>query len=336
MSDRVLTFMAKLKALFAQTPADIPSTEGWLRVWKMLAQKYEREGMSAREAARAARRQFGNTTLLKQRQRESRTTMFFANVWRDVRYGVRQLAKTPVFTIVCVLTLALGVGANTAVFSVMHAVLMKMLPVEDASRVFYVHTTGYPDGASQTGDSNTSFSYPVYRALREQGGLQEVMTFIPMSTSGKAPVRVGTMPEEAAGDMVSGNYFRGLGVGTELGRGFVEKDEDDHTPVVVISESFWATHYAHSRDVLGKTLYIKSIPFTIVGVAAKGFEGTEGKLPLDLWISPAEQARVQCVGESGRGWHVPDRAKVLVHEADGPHGAGRQPGTGVGEGAGPL
>jgi predicted permease len=284
MADRALTFVAKLKALFAQRRADSAFDEEMKTHLEMLAEKYEREGMSAKEAARAARRQFGNTTLLKQRQRESRTTMFFANVWRDVRYGMRQLAKTPVFTIVCVLTLALGVGANTAVFSVMHAVLMKMLPVQDASHVFYLHTTGWPDGASQTGDQSTSFSYPVYRALREQSGLQEVMAFIPMSFSGKAPVRVGTVPEEAAGDMVSGNYFRGLGVGTELGRSFVKKDEDDHTPVTVISEKFWATHYGRSRDVIGKTLYIKSIPFTIVGVAIKGFEGTEGKLPLDFWI----------------------------------------------------
>jgi predicted permease len=284
MSDRTLTFVAKLKALFAQRRADTAFDEEMSTHLEMLAEKYEREGMSTKEAARAARRQFGNTTLLKQRQRESRTTMFFAKVWRDVRYGVRQLAKTPVFTIVCVLTLALGVGANTAVFSVMHAVLMKMLPVQDASCVFYLHTTGWPDGASQTGDSSTSFSYPVYRALREHSGLQEVMAFIPMSFSGKAPVRVSTVPEEAAGDMISGNYFRGLGVGMELGRGFVQKDEDDHTPVTVISEKFWATHFDRSRDVIGKTLYIKSVPFTIVGVAIKGFEGTEGKLPLDFWI----------------------------------------------------
>jgi predicted permease len=296
MSDRALTFVAKLKALFAQRRADTTFDEEMSTHLEMLAEKYEREGMSAREAARAARRQFGNTTLLKQRQRESRTTMFFVNVWRDARYGVRQLAKTPVFTIVCVLTLALGVGANTAVFSVMHAVLMKMLPVEDASRVFYLHTTGYPDGVSQTGDSNTSFSYPIYRALSERSGLQEVMAFIPMSSSGKAPVRVGTAPEEAAGDMVSGNYFSGLGVGTELGRGFVQKDEDDHTPVTVISESFWATHYGRSRDAIGKVLYIKSIPFTIVGVAMKGFEGTEGRLPLDFWIPLQSRAEFNAWG----------------------------------------
>ena len=284
MFDRALTFLAKLKGLVGQRRADVAFDEEMTTHLEMLAEKYQREGMTAREAIRAAKRQFGNTTLLRQRQRESRTTMFFSKVWRDLRYGMRQLARTPVFTIVCVLTIALGVGANTAIFSVMHAVLMKMLPVQDSSHVFYVHTTGYPDGASQTGDSDTSFTYPMYQALRAQHGVLEVMTFIPMSFSGKAPVRAGTVPEEAAGDMVSGNYFSGLGVGTELGRGFVQKDEDDHTSVVVISDSFWATHYERSRDVIGKTLYIKSVPFTIVGVARRGFEGTEGRLPSDFWI----------------------------------------------------
>jgi predicted permease len=290
------TFVAKLKALFVQTRAEIAFDDEMSLHLEMLAQKYECEGMNPKEAARAARRQFGNATLLKQRQRESRTTMFFSNVGRDLRYGVRQLVKTPVFTAVCVLTLALGVGANAAVFSVMHAVLMKMLPVHDSSHVFYLHTTGYPDGASQTGDQSTSFSYPVYRALRDQSGLQEVMIFIPMSSSGKAPVRVGTAPEEAAGDMVSGNYFSGLGVGTELGRGFMQKDEQDHAPVAVISESFWATHYGRDRDVIGKTLSIKSIPFTIVGVAIKGFQGTEGSLPLDFWIPLQSRAEFNAWG----------------------------------------
>jgi predicted permease len=284
MSDRALTFLAKLQALFTQKHADSIFDEEMSMHLEMLAEKYQQKGMSAKEARRAAQRQFGNTALLKQRQRESRTTMFFANIGRDLRYGVRQLFKTPVFTIVCVLTLALGVGANTAVFSVMHAVLEKMLPVKDASQLFYVHTTGWPDGVSQTGDADTSFSYAFYQALHGLSGLQDVITFTPMSTSGKAPVRVGSVPEEAAGDMVSGNYFSGLGVGTELGRGFVPKDEQDHAQVTVISEKFWSTHYQRSPDAIGKALYIKSIPFTIIGVAKKGFEGTEGALPLDFWI----------------------------------------------------
>ncbi len=284
MRARVNTLLSQFRALFGQRHAEVEFNQEMQAHLEMLVDKYELEGLSPADALRAAQRQFGNTTLLQQRQREARTTMFFANVWRDVRYGMRQLSKTPVFTGVCVLTLALGVGANTAVFSVMHAVLMKMLPVKDSSHVFYLHTTGWPDGASQTGDSSTSFSYPVYRALRDESGLQEVVAFIPMSFSGKAPVRVGAVPEEAAGDMVSGNYFTGLGVGTELGRGFVVKDEDDHTPVTVISDRFWAKHFQRSRDVLGKPLYIKGVPFAVVGVAAKGFEGTEGRLPLDFWI----------------------------------------------------
>jgi predicted permease len=280
----MLIFLAKLKAVFTQSPDNEAFNEEIEAHLEMLAEQYEHQGMGAVAAKRAARRQFGNVTLLAEKRKEARTTMFFSNLARDLRYGVRQLVKTPVFTIVCVLTLALGVGANTAVFSVMHAVLMKMLPVHDASRVFYVHTSLMPVGASNSGNLNTSFSYATYRELREHSGLQEVIGFIPMSTSGKAPVRVATSPEEAAGDMVSGNYFSGLGVGVVLGRGFTQKDEDEHAATVVISENFWATHYARNPEVIGKTLFIKSHPFTIVGVAAKGFEGTEGRLPLDFWI----------------------------------------------------
>jgi predicted permease len=284
MTDRILIFFAKLKAVFGQSKDDTAFSEEVNAHLDLLSEQYERQGMSPAEARRAARRQFGNLTLLTQRRKETRTTMFFSNLARDLKYGVRQLVKTPVFTIVCVLTLALGVGANTAVFSVMHAVLMKMLPVHDASKVVYVHTTGFPAGAHNTGDEATSFSYATYRELREHSGLEEVIGFIPMSSSGKAPVRVGTAPEEAAGDMVSGNYFTGLGVGVELGRGFVQKDEDDHAATTVISENFWTTHYSRNPNVIGKTLFIKSHPFTIVGVAAKRFEGTEGRLPLDFWI----------------------------------------------------
>jgi len=284
MMERLLVFAAKFRTFFRRSTDDAEFSDEIEGHVAMLAERYESQGMSAEDATRAARRQFGNVTLLTQKRKEARTTMFFSNVARDLRYGVRQLLKTPVFTLVCVLTLALGVGANTAVFSVMYAVLAKMLPVNDASRVVYVHTSGFPVGAYNTGNYDTSFSYAGYRELREHSGLEEVIGFIPMSASGKSPVRSGAVPEEATGDMVTGNYFSGLGIGTQLGRGFVQKDESDHAAVTVISDSFWQSHYARSADVIGKTLFIKTHPFTIVGVAAKGFEGTEGRLPLDFWI----------------------------------------------------
>src|SRR5215475_8908121 len=101
----------------------------------------------------------------------------------ELRYGIRQLKKTPGFTVVCVLTLALGIGANTAVFSVMNAVLLKSLPVSDPERVVYLNTSGVPHHGYNTGDWTTSFSYPVYDALRQQhGALSEIIAYAPISS----------------------------------------------------------------------------------------------------------------------------------------------------------
>src|SRR5579883_3175508 len=137
-----------------------------------------------------------------------------ATFLNDLRYGMRQLRKTPGFLVVCVLTLALGIGANTAVFSVMNAVLLRSLPVADPDRVVYLNTSGAPHKGSNTGDWTTSFSYPVYETLRQQRDtLSEVIAYVPVSSGGsKVAVRFGSEPEEAEGDMVSGNFFSGLGV----------------------------------------------------------------------------------------------------------------------------
>jgi predicted permease len=204
----------------------------------------------------------------------------------DLRYGVRQLKKTPGFTVVCVLTLALGIGANTAVFSVMNAVLLKSLPVADPERVVYLNTSGAPHHGSNTGDWTTSFSYPVYDTLRQQHGtLAEVIAYVPVGGGGsKVAVRFGPQPEEAEGDMVSGNFFSGLGVHLARGRGFTPQDELQHSPVAVISYNYWTQRFSRNPDVLGKTLYVKGIPLTIVGIAAEGFEGVEAGDSTDFWI----------------------------------------------------
>src|SRR3954463_3301258 len=134
----------------------------------------------------------------------------------DLRYAVRQLRKKPGFTAVCVLTLALGMGANTAVFSVMNAVLLRSLPVADADRVVYLRTSHPPRGTG-TIDNPETFSYPVYDALRKQnGGMSAVIAYVPLSVN-KVAVRYGAEPEEAEGDMVSGAFFSGLGVKVQRG-----------------------------------------------------------------------------------------------------------------------
>ncbi len=174
----------------------------------------------------------------------------------NLRYAIRQLRKTPGFTLVTVLTLALGIGANTAVFSVMNAVLLRSLPVADPTRVVYLRTSNPPSGTG-TIDSNETFSYAVYDALRRQNrGLSPVMAYVPLAT-GKVAVRYGEQPEQAEGDMVSGTFFSGLGVKLACGRGFSGQDESNHAPVAVISYSYWTRRFASDPGRVGKDALCK-------------------------------------------------------------------------------
>jgi predicted permease len=215
---------------------------------------------------------------------------------QNLRFALRQLRKTPGVAIVCVLTLALGIGANTAVFSVMNAVLLRSLPVADPSRVFYVYTTSQPQNASNTGNSDSSFSYPVYQALRRQTEVfAEAIAYVPLSID-KIAVRIGSSPEEAEADMVSGNFFSGLGVRIERGRGFTAQDEAGHTPTAVISYGYWTRRFSRNPDALGQTMVVKGVPITIVGIAAQGFEGVEAGNSTDFWIPLQNRAELNAWG----------------------------------------
>jgi len=218
--------------------------------------------------------------------------------FQDLRYALRQLRKSPGFTLVAVITLALGIGANTAVFSVMDAVLLRMLPVRDPQRLYYLQIASgnQPPGASNTGNSDTSFSEPVFEALRQRTDvLDDVIAFAPLGV-GKVAVRYGDAPEEAEGDEVSGNFFSGLSAGILHGRGFSLKDEKDHSPVAVISYDYWTRRFARNPAVLGTTLFIKNVPFTIVGIAAQGFRGLEPASSTDFWIPLQSRAELNAWG----------------------------------------
>jgi predicted permease len=206
-------------------------------------------------------------------------------ILQEFRYAIRQLWNSPWFTSTVVLTLALGIGANTAIFSVMNAVLLKGLPVPNPQELVYLHVPGgQPNGASNTGDSETSFSEPVFEELRQDHrAFADLIAFAPLAI-GKVAVRFGDMPEEAEGDMVSGNFFSGLRVPLARGRGFTLDDERAHASVVVLSYAYWTRRFSRNSSILGQTIFIKGNPFSIAGIAPEGFFGVEPGQSTDLWI----------------------------------------------------
>jgi predicted permease len=204
---------------------------------------------------------------------------------QELRYAIRQLYNSPWFALTVVITLALGIGANSAIFSVMNAVLLRGLPVPNPQELVYLHVPdGQPNGASNTGNSTTSFSEPVFEDLRQDHRVfTDLIAFVPLAI-GKVAVRFGDTPEEAAGDMVSGNLFSGLGVSLARGYGFTLQDEQAHAQAVVLSYSYWTRRFSRNPSVLGQTLFIKGIAFTIIGIGPEGFFGVEPGLSTDFWI----------------------------------------------------
>ncbi len=247
------------------------------------ADALQQEGLDPEHAHRRARQQFGNPTGAQERFYLKDRVLWLDTLMRNLCFSLRSLAHSPGFATTAILTLALGVGANTAVFSVMNAVLLRSLPVADPATLVYLRTSNPPRGTG-TIDSNETFSYPVYDSLRQHNtALSPVIAYVPLSGS-KVAVRYGSEPEEAEGDMVSGTFFSGLGVNVPHGRGFSPQDESTHAPIAVLSYNYWNRRFVRNPDVLGKTLYVNSIPLTIVGVAAQGFEGVEGAGSTDFWI----------------------------------------------------
>ncbi len=202
----------------------------------------------------------------------------------DIRYALRQLRKSPGFTVTAILTLALGIGANTGMFTVLEAMLLRALPIHDAQRVVYITENAWPDNISMTGNSSWTFMLPVFQQLRRQKQVfSDVIAYAPLAF-GKVDVRVGHAPMTTEADMVSGNFFQMLGVSMLRGRAFGMQDEKQHAQVVVLSYNFWTRAYSRNPDVIGQTLYVKGIPFTIVGIAAPNFVGVEPATRDDFWI----------------------------------------------------
>jgi len=222
---------------------------------------------------------------------------------QDVRYGFRMLIKNPGFTVVAVLTLALGIGANTAIFTLINAVLLKMLPIQDPARLA---TIGNPTqvGSRSEGTPQTDlYSYPLYRELRD--GNSVFSSLYAAASAHRVSVdeggRVAETEANTTARIVTGNYFSVLGVRAIEGR--VLTPNDDKTqhahPVAVISYDFWKTRFGQAPEVLGKTVRLNHYPFTIIGITAPGFFGDVVGENMDVFVPIAMQAELM----PGRDWY---------------------------------
>ncbi|MGC2090178.1 MAG: ABC transporter permease [Candidatus Acidiferrales bacterium] len=210
---------------------------------------------------------------------------------QDIRYAIRLLLKSPSFTAIAILTLALGIGANTAIFSLMDAVLLKSLPVNHPQQLvlFTWDDNKWPPQYSQTGwDSRFSFSYPQFETfLHENKSLSSVFAFAPLGASAdNSVITVDGDAGLANGAMVSGDYFSGLGVAPLMGRGITEQDEDKGAPrVAVISYAYWTSRFGRDPDILGRHVELNGLPCTIVGVVPPTFAGIQPGLQPDVFIA---------------------------------------------------
>jgi predicted permease len=290
---------SRLRALLRQAEANREFREEVEAHIELLTERFVREGVPRTEAAYTARRQFGNAALLQQQHREARASLWLLSVLQDVRYGMRMLRKSPAITAIAITSLALGIGANTAIFTVAKAVLsdslsvnhpeqLRLLAYAQDGRSAIRHSWGdfYSDAQGRT--VLASFSYPAYQEMRHRDhSLGDLFAFVDLSQFEHLSATIDGHAEVISAELVSGNFFEGMGAGTALGRPI--EPEDDTAPgsgaVAVISDAFWQRRFDRSPTVIGKTVDVNLTPVTIIGVAQRGFTGgSRVQTPQDMFL----------------------------------------------------
>jgi putative ABC transport system permease protein len=226
------------------------------------AEDLVRNGVPRKEALRRARIEFGSVERIKEESREARGVNFLDELIQDLRFGVRVLRKSPGFAMVAVLTLGLGIGATTAIFSVVNAVLLRPLAMKDPSQVVFLQ--------EEWQGALADVSVGNFTDIQKQSG-----SYLEVSSSNNASFNLETndIPERVDGEIVTFNYFATFGVDPTAGRVFAaEEDKPGHAPVVIISERFWRTRLRGDAAAVGRQIRINGIPTTVVGVMPKSFD----------------------------------------------------------------
>jgi predicted permease len=289
--------LAKFSALFRRRKPVDDLEEEIRSHLEMEEQENLESGMPPDEAHYAALRRFGNMTLAQERSRKMWGWASVEALWQDLRFGLRQLRRNPGFTVVAVLTLALGIGANTAIFSLIDAVMLRSLPVRDPSQLVVLrwsaHKAPRANSTSSYGDcergdeknpSGCSLPYSFFELIRSEKDVFSGATAFAgpwnLVLSGIGLARM------ADGEVVSGDYFSTLGVKAALGRTLGPDDDTPSAlPAVVLSYAFWQTAFGGNPAAIGRTVLLNSVPFTIVGVAGPAFTRLSPGKRQDLFLS---------------------------------------------------
>ena len=255
-------------------------------------------GMPPEEARYAAVRKFGNVTRIKEETREVWSFVWLEQLLQDIRFGLRMLSKSPGFAAVAILTLALGIGANTAIFSLIDAVMLRSLPVENPSQLVVLKWSarnapnihGYMSSGDCPTDlsfaarnpSGCSFSEPMFREIAQANIFSAATAF---ANSGRLTLTGNGTATVINSQLVSGDFFRTMGLKAAAGRLFEAADDaPSAAPVAVLNYGYWQSAFGGSRDVVGHTIELNSVPFTIIGVAEQRFTGITPGSDYDVWL----------------------------------------------------
>ena len=304
--------LSGLRALLNKEKQSLEMDEELQGYMEAAVEGHLRDGLSEGEALRAARAEMGSVETVKQQMRAWRWESTAESVWQDVRYGVRQLIRSPSFTLVTVLTLALGIGANTAIFTLVHGIMMKTLPVAHPEQLYRIGSGDLCCAWGGLQDSWGLFDYPFYEKLESSdSGIDQLAAFSGGSNS-KTVRRADSSgpPQTLSSIYVSGNYFSTLGVQPMAGRLLTSDDDRPQSPAVaVMGYDIWQQDFGSDSSIVGSRLTINGLPFTLVGITPPGFFGAKlAADPAELWIPLHKQPAFEGNGQksllysSGMTW----------------------------------
>ena len=237
--------------------------------------EYVRQGVPRAEARRRAMRDFGGIARVEEDYRDAQGG-WLRDLTRDIRYGARTLLRTPAFTTVAIVSLAIGIGANTAIFSIFNSLLLRARPIANPERIVELYT-------GERGRSVEGTSYPSYIDFRDRSGI-----FTGLAAYGIRQYRLGdaTDVEHVWGELVSADYFDVLGVPLARGRGFVAEENEvpGRNPVVVISHGLWQRRFNNDPDLVGRTIVLNGQQLTVVGIAPPQYTGGMRGLASEVWV----------------------------------------------------